>query len=1462
NVKDSLSAVSQDTYYETEVICKYPDITIQGGAALKQYNILSDKRYIITKDSNNNVAVYDVLQAKLTENLGKVDYEEEIKNRTKPVFVPNWFSVDLKVGILTITLEESDVFSAWISVKDNDGESNDAKGSQIFINIKINNYYSLIPKGTNDAYAERVRLENMSHIPGHTPIFISEIGGRTLYRFQCKEAAGEPEQGFLCEFLPAFITNVIVKHQLPLLTKIPFVLHQQINNKAIKRDRLSASDMMLVKKVIEYIYERYILNEQQQQQQMQQPQQASLPYGGTNGASNHESNEQREADISKSIDHIELLCQEQIQIDLVPQNKHQTMDQTTMHMCGIDVIFPYKPYPCQIAMLQKIIKGLQSRKNCLLESPTGTGKTLTLLCAALAWQQNEIEQAKQVTITLPPLVDASIKQEMPTSVPLPPPSEPSKPEPVSRIIYCTRTHKQLEQVVRQLKTTVYNEKVRMTLLASRQQYCIHPIVSKQPNKNYECKKLINTKENQQSSNGGCSFYSRLKTKAVGDLLKGNKHNQLPKLFDIEDFLEYCQQTHGICPYYTSRMLIDSGSLVQIVFCPYNYVVDPRIRNAMNLNVNNSIVIIDEAHNIEDCAREAMKFKFTKYMFELAFKELKANLEAVDIILHNSRQQPSKPLVNANSGLQQTQTQRRGAAYSELDTIIEQNDLLDHLGIDQFGNMAQLPPLQSVNNITNSTSDEEQLQDSIKFLVERFNRLLVWFDTKKPEETITFNAMDLVTEFHHVKFIDKTLINISEQQTKKQTTASVHQSTSKSTVKDACRFRKALNKITSNSSESLIFTDDIRLFMEEFELFLSIIYADDYQFCDDYKVIMKTVQFEMTTTMLSQQQQQQQQQTYQDDENNDVWLDMSDKQTQGKRYKRSLEKSDYPLYTIQLEYFCLSPSVAFAKDLKLTRSIIFASGTLAPLATYPSELKIPFDFQMECDHVIDKQRTFITALSNGRNEQIKLKATYQNIDKNEFQDEIGNLILDICQKIPYGVLAFVPSYRFLGILRDRWLKCGIWDRISKYKAIFFEEKGSENFANIIKLFYEANGTTKSVIKTESKPNPKRISTWKRKHTDEHTTSNPTGGDGTSPGGGLLIAVCRGRASEGIDFSDNNARCVITIGIPYPNLKDDDVVFKRDYNTKQHLTCPSVMNGNDWYDSQAFRALNQALGRCIRHRNDWGALIIVDERFVNSNTKCNNKISKWIRQRLHLYPTYSNVIESLEKFIENMKTNKENIELQTNKAVIVLNENEGRKSLENIKSIRNDDEDQRLNFGAPSITTTIMSSWLLQPELPSSKMDTSCCKASPLAQSNYKWQVPIEDDDYKPPVITPAHQRFMSGRQQQKFRNNTPTSSNLSQFHCPSATNSSKRNQSATSLETTATLDIILPDTCSTQKSPYFQHSKNKVKMEVENVQISTPTSENRVDADDNDDDFVKVKKHSLKTQMSISSQSKRIKSTKF
>lgn len=49
-----------------------------------------------------------------------------------------------------------------------------------------------------------------------------------------------------------------------------------------------------------------------------------------------------------------------------------------------------------------------------------------------------------------------------------------------------------------------------------------------------------------------------------------------------------------CPYYLSREL---HKVVDILFAPYNYLIDPAFRKSLQVDWKNSILIFDEAHNL-------------------------------------------------------------------------------------------------------------------------------------------------------------------------------------------------------------------------------------------------------------------------------------------------------------------------------------------------------------------------------------------------------------------------------------------------------------------------------------------------------------------------------------------------------------------------------------------------------------------------------------------------------------------------------------------------------------------------------------------------------------------------------------------------------------------------------------------------------------------------------------------------
>jgi hypothetical protein len=75
----------------------------------------------------------------------------------------------------------------------------------------------------------------------------------------------------------------------------------------------------------------------------------------------------------------------------------------------------------------------------------------------------------------------------------------------------------------------------------------------------------------------------------------------------------------------------------------------------------------------------------------------------------------------------------------------------------------------------------------------------------------------------------------------------------------------------------------------------------------------------------------------------------------------------------------------------------------------------------------------------------------------------------------------------------------------------------------------------------------------------------------------------------------------------------------------------LDGKAWYDQSASRAVNQAIGRVIRHRKDWGEIFLLDDRFLKDTQKA--QLSGWVKGRLVKYNQFSAGLEGFRNFITN-------------------------------------------------------------------------------------------------------------------------------------------------------------------------------------------------------------------------------------
>ncbi|KAL9980948.1 hypothetical protein ACROYT_G009592 [Oculina patagonica] len=321
----------------------------------------------------------------------------------------------------------------------------------------------------------------------------------------------------------------------------------------------------------------------------------------------------------------------------------------------------------------------------------------------------------------------------------------------------------------------------------------------------------------------------------------------------------------------------------------------------------------------------------------------------------------------------------------------------------------------------------------------------------------------------------------------------------------------------------------------------------------------------------------------------------------------------------LSYWCFSPGHAM-KDLMSygVRSVVLTSGTLSPLASFRAEMQISFPIQLENPHVIERHQMMVGVVTKAP-DGATLNSSYETRFTTEYMTGLGNAIVNFARTVPNGLLVFFPSYPVMNKCLEHWQNSGTWSRLEQHKPLFAEPRGKGDFVETMERFYEK-------------------------------INDPNYNAAT------FFAVCRGKVSEGLDFADVNGRAVVITGLPFPPKMDAKVRLKMSFLDESLQKVNSKgLSGRQWYRQQASRAVNQAVGRVIRHKQDFGAILLCDVRFTYPDAL--QQLPCWMRPYVKVYKEFGLVQRDLIQFFRtaDKMVDKSSMKVKTFKKVSTREEN---------------------------------------------------------------------------------------------------------------------------------------------------------------------------------------------------------------
>ncbi|KAK9508669.1 hypothetical protein O3M35_006172 [Rhynocoris fuscipes] len=227
-------------------------------------------------------------------------------------------------------------------------------------------------------------------------------------------------------------------------------------------------------------------------------------------------------------------------------------------------------------------KALDAKGHGLLEMPSGTGKTTTLLSVIVAYIAEY-------------------------------------PHHLGKLIYCSRTIPEIEKVIEELRKLYdyyrdHGKELNLLglVLSSRKNMCIHPQVSKERDGKIvdgRCHGLtasfIRERNKTDKNVPICTYYENFDQ-------VGREVTIPPGIYSLDDLKQYGQKNR-YCPYFATRNAV---MYADIVIYSYHYLLDPKIAEVVSKQIpRNTVVVFDEAHNIDNVCIDSMSVKINRKIID-------------------------------------------------------------------------------------------------------------------------------------------------------------------------------------------------------------------------------------------------------------------------------------------------------------------------------------------------------------------------------------------------------------------------------------------------------------------------------------------------------------------------------------------------------------------------------------------------------------------------------------------------------------------------------------------------------------------------------------------------------------------------------------------------------------------------------------------------------------------------------